>query len=196
MPCRVGFRPSPLLRTVISHFHLQIKLNLKLEEPHAQSRSLPTIYSPWIERNPDRGKEALPQARGSLTSSMHKEKQDIPSIYKSLSIKSILVWVKDKESVEILKTKVQQRVGLPIAEQKLISEGKMLRDKRTLKDYKISRGSSLSLISGLRGGTTPGPSFSYKEPARIGAKNQPELVQGKLRLPGQPERTQKSATSH
>lgn len=100
---------------------------------------------------------------------MHKEKQDIPSIYKSLSIKSILIWVKDKESVEILKTKVQQRVGLPIAEQKLISEGKMLRDKRTLKDYKISRGSSLSLISGLRGGTTPGPSFSYKEPARIGA---------------------------
>lgn len=151
MPRRVGFRPSPLLRTVISHFHLQIKLNLKLEEPHAQSRSLPTIYSPWIERNPDRGKEALPQARGSLTSSLHKEKQDIPSIYKSLSIKSILIWVKDKESVEILKTKVQQRVGLPIAEQKLISEGKMLRDKRTLKDYKISRGSSLSLISGLRG---------------------------------------------
>lgn len=63
---------------------------------------------------------------------MHKEKQDIPSIYKSLSIKSILIWVKDKESVEILKTKVQQLVGLPIAEQKLISEGKMLRDKRTL----------------------------------------------------------------
>lgn len=125
MPRRVGFRPSPLLRSVISHFHLQIKLNLMLEEPHAQSRSLPTIYSPWIERNPDRGKEALP-------SSMHKEKQDIPSIYKSLSIKSILIWVKDKESVEILKTNVQQRVGLPIAEQKLISEGKMLRDKRTL----------------------------------------------------------------
>lgn len=58
-------------------------------------------------------------------------------------MKSILIWVKDKESVEILKTKVQQRMGLPIAEQKLISEGKMLRDKRTLKDYKISRGSSL-----------------------------------------------------
>lgn len=64
---------------------------------------------------------------------MHKEKQDIPSIYKSLSIKSILIWVKDKESVEILKTKVQQRVGLPIAEQKLISEGKMLRVSKIIR---------------------------------------------------------------
>ena len=59
--------------------------------------------------------------------------------------------VKGDDSVETLKSLIQEREGIPIEQQRLIFAGKQLEDNRTLEEYNIGDESTLHLILRLGG---------------------------------------------
>jgi hypothetical protein len=67
--------------------------------------------------------------------------------------RSIVVECEAGWSVAQLKRAVEDREGVPVAEQRLVFGGKELADDRTLSDYCIGAESTVYLVLRLRGGT-------------------------------------------
>ena len=108
------------------------------------------------EHNEKRRKVSTPAGSVAVPPGMASPADGAYQIFvKTLTGKTILLWVTASESVFSVKTKVAAKEGLPPEAQRFIYGGRQLEDDRWLSDYSVAKEATLHLV--LRVGGMPAP---------------------------------------